>query len=177
REWRLQRHGASLYSVGYSDYAANCARVKGCGRPCGLSSVDGDHHVGRLDDGVRLLTRLKLELVDRFVGDRGCDDGPADIDADVRGRLALLHFDDLALDDVACAQLHASSPVGGLGVISGNGLTAVWFPRRPAARRVRARSHQPDRTGGRSRASRRGYRLETCLGTSRAPATAARSTG
>ena len=54
------------------------------------ASVDRDHHVRSLDDGVGLLAFFELEIVDSLVGDRGGDDGAADIDADMRGRRALV---------------------------------------------------------------------------------------
>src|SRR6478609_2419287 len=70
-------------------------------------SVHRDHHVGRLDDGVRLLAHGEPELVDGLVRD-GCGDGGAvDVETDVRGGGALGDLEDGALEDVACADLHA----------------------------------------------------------------------
>src|SRR5262249_57503579 len=44
-------------------------------RTIGLT-VEPDHHVRRLDDGVGVLADLEAELVDRLVADRGGDHPP-----------------------------------------------------------------------------------------------------
>src|SRR5690606_17663547 len=70
-------------------------------------SVDADHHVARLDDGGRLLADLELELFGGVLGDRRHDDHTAsEVDLDVRGRDAMLHTDDLALELVARTHPH-----------------------------------------------------------------------
>src|SRR5262249_50638398 len=71
-------------------------------------SVDRDHHVRGLDDRVGGLAACQLEVVDSFVGDGRRNDRAPDIDAHMRGRLPLLHLDDLALENVACAELHGN---------------------------------------------------------------------
>ena len=64
-------------------------------------SVDGDHDVGRFDDGVGLLALLQLQFVDRLVGD-GCGDdrSAADVDADMRRRLPLLNLTIVPLSEL-----------------------------------------------------------------------------
>src|SRR5476649_1841449 len=74
-------------------------------------SVEADHHVGGLDDGIGLLAHLEAKLVDRLVGDRGGDDRAAHVDADMRGRGALLHVDDLALETVSRTDPHGRCPL------------------------------------------------------------------
>src|SRR3954447_15775402 len=72
------------------------------------TSVDRDDHIGGLDHGGGGLAGGELELVHGFVGDRSRDDGAAaEVDANVSGRLPFLHLDDLALENVARAELHA----------------------------------------------------------------------
>src|SRR5580692_7294748 len=64
---------------------------------------------------------LDAQIIDRLVGDRGGDDlAASDIDADVRGGRALLHFDDGALDLVACTDAHG----GPHGVALAHGIAA-----------------------------------------------------
>src|SRR5262245_1077643 len=91
-------------------------------------AVETNHDVGGLDDGIGLLAHLQAKLVDRLVGDRGCHDGAADVDAHVGGGLPLLDLDDLALEAVPGADLHGGIP--GLALYSrhymaGTGL-ASW---------------------------------------------------
>src|SRR5258706_2264941 len=75
-----------------------------------------DHHVRRLDHRPRRVADLEAEIVDRLVGDRCRDHGAAaDLDADVRGGLALAELDDLALELVARAELHDGTLLGGYG--------------------------------------------------------------
>jgi hypothetical protein len=53
---------------------------------------------------------LDAEFIDRLVGDGGGDNlALADIDANMRGGRALLHFDDGAFDLVACTDAHDGS--------------------------------------------------------------------
>src|SRR6476469_133269 len=71
-------------------------------------SVHRDHDVGGLHHDGNLAAGLDAEIVDRVIGDRRGDDlAAADIDADTRRRRAFLHFDDAALDLVACTDAHA----------------------------------------------------------------------
>src|SRR5262249_58069015 len=79
----------------------------------GPSLVDADHHVARLDDRVGWLAGRELQLFDRFVGDGSGDCLATDIDLHVRGGRALLNLDDPALEPVASADLHGTSPRGG----------------------------------------------------------------
>src|SRR5262245_41234264 len=76
------------------------------------ASVDTDHHIGRLDDGECFLPDFQTKLVYGRVGDgRRHDDPAADFNFNVRGRCTLGHLDDLALEAIACADLHVTSPV------------------------------------------------------------------
>ena len=70
-------------------------------------AVFADHHVRRFHDGVGLLPDLEAKLIDRFVRDRRRHDRAVDVDPHVRRRRAFLDFDDLALEAVARADLHA----------------------------------------------------------------------
>src|SRR4029077_6401816 len=80
-------------------------------------SIDRDHHIGGLDHGGGRLADRELELIHGFIGDRGGDDGAAaEVDANVSGRLPLLHLDDLALENVARAELHGDLPVALISV-------------------------------------------------------------
>src|SRR5258705_6755498 len=70
-------------------------------------SIHCDHYVGSLDHRGDLAARLDAQIVDRFVGDRGCHDlAVADIDADVCRRRTLLDLDNGAPDLVACTDAH-----------------------------------------------------------------------
>src|SRR6185312_1096389 len=69
-------------------------------------SVDRDHHAARLDHRIGRFAGREAELVGRFVGDRGGEDLPADVDADMRGCRALLHLDDASFELIARAELH-----------------------------------------------------------------------
>src|SRR5579863_3970657 len=72
------------------------------------TSVEADHHVGRLDHRVSLLPPLQFEFVDRFVGDRrGHYRAASQIDAHVRGRRSLDDIDDRSVKLVAGADFHA----------------------------------------------------------------------
>src|SRR3954454_15005509 len=76
------------------------------------TSIDRNHDIGGLDHGGGGLAGRELELIHGFVGDRGGDDGAAaEVDANVSGRLTLLHLDDFALENVARAELHGDLPV------------------------------------------------------------------
>src|SRR6266481_157580 len=67
----------------------------------------GDHHVRGFDYRERVIADLESKIVDRFIGDRGGDDGStADVDTDMRCRLTLGYGDNLALELVAGAELH-----------------------------------------------------------------------
>jgi hypothetical protein len=53
------------------------------------------------------LASREIKLIHGFVGDRGGDDGTAaDVDPNVSGCLPLLHLDDLALENIARAELN-----------------------------------------------------------------------
>src|SRR5690606_15173584 len=83
--------------------------------PHSPTSVDAYHHVARLDNGGRLLADFELELLGGSLGDRRHDDHTtAEVDLDVRGRHAVLHIDDLALELIARTHSHdaGSSAVG-----------------------------------------------------------------
>src|SRR5215471_105392 len=67
----------------------------------------------------------------RLVGDRSGDGCAAHVDTDVRRRGALLHISDLALEAIACADLHVIAPI--LMLRS----SEAWLPAR--------RSNQPGR--------------------------------
>src|SRR5262245_931881 len=70
-----------------------------------------DHHVGSLDDRVGAVAALELQLAHRFHRDGRRDDrATRELDLDVGGRDALLHREDLALQDVPCAEPHFASP-------------------------------------------------------------------
>src|SRR5215469_9951238 len=72
-----------------------------------MGSLFRNHHVRRLDDGDRIISGTESEIIDRFVGDRGCnDDAVADIDPHMRGCGAAAHLDDLAAELIARAELH-----------------------------------------------------------------------
>src|SRR5262245_31995093 len=73
-------------------------------------SVDRHHHVACLDDRIGVLALGELQFLGGLVGDRGRDGLSADVDPDVRRRGALLHVGDLALEDIARAQLHRDAP-------------------------------------------------------------------
>src|SRR5262245_16291494 len=74
------------------------------------SLIDRDHHVARLDDGIRGLSLGEFQLVDRLVGDRRRDDGAANINLDVGGRGSLGDLGDLAFQLIARTEFHSSSP-------------------------------------------------------------------
>src|SRR5262249_25681879 len=76
---------------------------------------DRHHDVGRLDDGVGVLPLGELELLDGLVGDGRGDDLSADVNLHMRGRGTLGDLDNLALDDIAGAELHLCSPCGTAG--------------------------------------------------------------
>src|SRR6202042_3664333 len=70
-------------------------------------SVHRDHDVGGLYHHGHRALGLDAEFIDRLVGNRGSHDlAAADVDADMRGCRALFHFDDGALDLVACTDAH-----------------------------------------------------------------------
>src|SRR5690606_17128965 len=62
--------------------------------------------VARLDDGIGGLAGGESQLVGGLVGDRRGDGRAADVDLDVGGGRAFFYVDDLALELVACAELH-----------------------------------------------------------------------
>src|SRR5271170_4352878 len=69
------------------------------------------HHIGRLDDGNGFVADFEAKFVDGLVGDgRGDHDAMTGIDPHMGRRLALLYGDDLALELIARAELHPSSP-------------------------------------------------------------------
>src|SRR5262245_6108611 len=67
------------------------------------------HDTRCLDDGVSGLALFQLQLVDRFIGDGGCDGLPANIDTDMGRGGAFLDIDDLSLELVARAEFHGRS--------------------------------------------------------------------
>src|SRR5580700_12177520 len=72
--------------------------------------VHSNHDVGGLHHDGDVALCLDTQLVDRLVGDRGGNDlASANIDADMRRGRALLHFDDGALDLIACTDAHDRS--------------------------------------------------------------------
>src|SRR6185312_11770629 len=73
-----------------------------------VASVDADHDVRRLDDGVGGLALFQLQLGDGFVGDRGRNGGAPGGEHDMRRGRALLDAGDTALDDVARAEFHGT---------------------------------------------------------------------
>src|SRR5215471_6091294 len=75
-------------------------------------SVDADHHIRGLDHRVGVLSRGQLQFIDGRIGDgRRHDDSAADFNFDVRGRCTLGHVDDLALEAIACTDLHVIAPI------------------------------------------------------------------
>src|SRR6185312_4608138 len=56
-----------------------------------------------------LVADFEPEILDRLVGDRGCDDGDVHVDAHMSRGSALLDVDDLARKRVACRNLHDRS--------------------------------------------------------------------
>jgi len=72
--------------------------------------VDAHHHVACLDDRIHRLAGGELQLVGRLVGYGSGDGLSADINPHMRSRGALLYLDDLALELVACADLHRVTP-------------------------------------------------------------------
>src|ERR1700721_759545 len=73
-------------------------------------SVHRNHHVGSLHHHGDVTLGPDAPLVDRLIGDRGGDDlAIADIDTNVRGGRTLRHFDDGALELVACTDAHDES--------------------------------------------------------------------
>src|SRR5262249_61442455 len=62
-----------------------------------------------LDDGVSGLALFQLQLVDRFIGDGGCDGLPANIDTDMGRGGAFLDIGNLSLELVARAEFHGRS--------------------------------------------------------------------
>src|ERR1700677_4211280 len=72
--------------------------------------VHSNHDVGSLHDDGDMAFGLDAQFIDRLVGDRGGNDlATANIDADMRSGRALLHFDDGALDLIACTDAHDRS--------------------------------------------------------------------
>src|SRR6516164_7848693 len=78
------------------------------------SLVDTYHDVGGLDHRIGGLAGLELQLVYRLVGDRGCHDGPPDVDAHMGRGLTLLYGVDRPLQDVARTELHLGPRVNGV---------------------------------------------------------------
>jgi len=68
-------------------------------------SVDGNHDVGGLDDRVGLLALLQLQVIHGFVGDRSRHNRSADIDANMRRGLALLHLNNRSLQQISSTEL------------------------------------------------------------------------
>src|SRR5262245_5572258 len=94
-----------------------------------ISAIEADHDVGGLDDGIRLLTHLQAELVDRLVGDRGRHDGAVDVEAHMGGRRPLLDLDDPAPEAVPGADLHAG--ILRVALYSCNYIAETALARRP----------------------------------------------
>jgi hypothetical protein len=59
-----------------------------------------------LDDRIGGLALCQLQLIGRFVGDRGRDDRTADVDENVGRRLAFLHIRNFPFENIARAELH-----------------------------------------------------------------------
>jgi hypothetical protein len=59
-------------------------RFRAGGRCASVRSIDRDHNVRCFDDSVSGLPAYKLQLVDRFIGNRCSHDRTSLIDADVR---------------------------------------------------------------------------------------------
>src|SRR5262245_61595319 len=76
-----------------------------------MTLIDADHHVRGLDDGISLLARRKLQIIDCGIGNGRCDDDPTDIDLHVCRRRTLRYLSDLALEGVARADFHLIAPV------------------------------------------------------------------
>src|SRR5262245_26782575 len=94
-------------------------------------SIHRHHDVARLDHGVGVLALGKLQLVGGLVGDRRRHGLSADVDLDVRGGGAFLDVGDLALEDVARAELHFAAPSRGrLGAVKPCFASIAW----PSAR-------------------------------------------
>src|SRR5262249_39647223 len=72
-------------------------------------SVDGDHHVGGLDDRISLLAALQLQLLHGCIGDRSRHHGTTDIDFDMGGGCPFGDIDDLAFEYVARTNFHEKS--------------------------------------------------------------------
>src|SRR5713226_2860758 len=117
RPWRGQVrrsiHGVRMRPMKYTSASARAGRSTASSPErtsfsltIDRSLVEADHHVGRLDDGVAFLPDLETELIDRFIGDRGRDDGAIHIEPDMRGGRAFPDFDDLALEPVSGTDLH-----------------------------------------------------------------------
>src|SRR5262249_8926182 len=107
-----------------------------------------DHRVGILSGG-------ELQLIDGRVGNGGRHDDPAaDFNLHVRGRCTLGHLDDLALEDIARADLHVIAPI--LMLQS----SEAWPPARrsnqPGRRACRTAGWSPG--GCRGTASGRGWK-------------------
>src|SRR5262249_58321913 len=118
------------------------------------TSIASDDDVGGLDDGIDVVAAGEPQILDRFVGDRGGHHGaPGNPDADVgRGR-ALLHLEDLPLENVARAELHAVLlDASAISPSIASGISGLQPARLDITTRVSARRA----AGSRSRASSRG---------------------
>src|SRR5262245_12268292 len=111
RRWAAARRGAASVA---SAAPTNRRRVS----TGSWTSVLGDDDVGRLDDRVGGVTLAQGHLVDGLDRDGRGDHRAANVDLDVRGRLATHHLHHATLQDVAGAELHvfASFAVGTPGI-------------------------------------------------------------
>src|SRR5262245_40741454 len=78
-----------------------------------MALIHRHHDVARLDHRVGIPALGELELVGGLVGDGGRHGLAADIELDMGGGGAFLHVGDLALEDVARAELHFKTPSRG----------------------------------------------------------------
>src|SRR5215469_13615057 len=73
-----------------------------------VCSVDRYHNVRSLDNSVRLLASRELELVHRFVRDRGGNDLPAHVEQNMACRCAFLDLLNGSIDHIARADFHGT---------------------------------------------------------------------
>ena len=76
-----------------------------------VCSVDRYHNVRSLDNSVRLLASRELELVHRFVRDRGGDDLPAHVEQNMACRCTFLDLLNGSIDHIARADFHGNTCV------------------------------------------------------------------
>src|SRR5271168_2189082 len=93
--------------LGSSAACAGAAAIMNAIRRNLRMSIHCYHHVGGLDHDGNVTLGLDAEVVDGLVGDRRRHDiAAADIDANMGGGRTLFHFEDGALDLVACTEAH-----------------------------------------------------------------------